>query len=161
MPDKLTDSEIVKALECCIKTNTIGDCKKMSCPAFTLNGCSYYLRTDEDSVGAIFVEIIKDALDLINRLQAENEKLKKVKYIFSTVDYCESDLAKALKENEELKSAINGFRDYEHKIKAEAYKEFAERLANKAMLPQEINDDYAVGLTTIKKTLKELVGDDK
>ena len=46
-------------------------------------------------------------------------------------------------------------------IKAEAYKEFAERLDNKAMFPQEINDDYAVGLTIIKKTLKELVGDTK
>ena len=101
MDNKLTDSEIVNALEDFINHN--GHC--VDCPS-----------------------IMKYAFDLINRLQAENEKLKKVKYIFSTVDYCESDLAKALKENEELKSAINGFRDYEHKIKAEAYKECIEKV---------------------------------
>lgn len=39
-------------------------------------------------------------------LRAELEQLKKVKYIFSTVDYCSDDLAKALEENGELKEKV-------------------------------------------------------
>lgn len=36
-------------------------------------------------------------------LTEENEKLKKAKYIYATVDYCADDLAKALEEIKELK----------------------------------------------------------
>lgn len=128
------DNEIKKALECCSKSNTDDD---------YCTGCPY------EFVKYCASEISKDTLDLINRLQAENEqsilnltslqndltdlqaendKLKKAKYIFANVDYCADDLEKVLKENEELKSAINGFRGYEDKIKAEARKEFAERV---------------------------------
>ena len=57
-------------------------------------------------------------------------------------------------ENEELKSAINGFRGYEDKIKAEAYKEFAERLCE-----DRVSNDPIV--IAVKVELKELVGEDK
>lgn len=131
MPDKLTDKEIVKALEDWIKN---------------YDGSYVNFKT----LGNVF--------DLINRLQAENERLKKTKYIFANVDYCADDLDKALKENEELKSAINGFRGYEDKIKAEAYKEFAERLKEKAH-KCFMGADKAVTISNIDNLLKELVGD--
>ena len=110
----MTDSEIVKALECCKNDGII--CGE--CPYKKVNGCMEKMSAD--------------ALDLINRLQKE-------------LDIMSEEHLDIL---ERLETA-----------KAEAYKEFAERLANKAMLPQETNDDYAVGLTTINKTLKELIGE--
>ncbi|MEE0968363.1 MAG: hypothetical protein U0M06_03200 [Clostridia bacterium] len=140
MPDKLTDEEIKKALECCADGSGTG--------------------------------LIKATLDLINRLQielqamrnaangfkAENERLKKAKYIVSTVDYCADDLDKALKENEELKSAINSFRGYEDKIKAEAYKECIEKvMLNSRCNPNEMT--YTISRIAIDNLLKELVGD--
>ncbi len=57
MPNKLTDSEIVKALKQCEMQQTCS-----YCPYFEKLGCKKRLY--------------KDALDLINRLQAENERLK-------------------------------------------------------------------------------------
>ena len=57
MPDKLTDNEILKALECCDNC-FCGHCvyqPKINCRE----------------------ELSHDVLDLINRLQAENERLKR------------------------------------------------------------------------------------
>ena len=68
---------------------------------------------------------------------------------------------KALKENEELKSAINGFRGYEESIKAEAYKEFAERLKEriyKGGVHPTVEDEF---MCDIDNLLKELEGEDK
>ena len=121
MPDKkLTDNEIVKALECCSKP--VGEnCKE--CPLH-LTDC-------------LKVNIEELALDLINRLQAENE---------------------------ELKSAINGFRGYEDKIKAEAYKEFAERLKTIMYENYQKFDEQPYPMATISiinNLLKELVCENK
>ena len=74
----MTDKEIIKALECCTKVQTIKECEEFGCPALTPQGCSYYLRTDDDFEGVIFVELIKDALDLINRQTADIARLEKV-----------------------------------------------------------------------------------
>ena len=85
MPNKPTDKEIVKALECC------NNCDCGGCPCLAESGCK-----DID-----YAEI----LDLINRLQAENERLRA---------------------NEEM---AEGYADaLEERAKAEARKEFAERL---------------------------------
>ena len=62
MPDKLTDSEIVKALECC--TTNGASCK--DCPAF--------VKVDRSNCKKYF----RGALDLINRLQAENDRKDKI-----------------------------------------------------------------------------------
>lgn len=69
--NKLTDNDIIKAMECCINAETWGDCEKMGCPASTKYGCSFCLRTDDDHENTIYIEILKDALDLINRQKAE------------------------------------------------------------------------------------------
>ena len=57
----MNDNDIIKALECCNST------KRGRC----LNECPYYNYTAKCSQA-----MIKDALDLINRQQAEIEKLQ-------------------------------------------------------------------------------------
>ena len=88
----MTDNEIKKALECCKNDGII--C--IECPYKKANGCMEKLSAD--------------ALDLINRLQAENEDLKSENLILS-------------------QKRFNIFESLEfgEKIKAEAYKEFAEK----------------------------------
>lgn len=61
MSDKLTDNEIIKALECRI------DCNCKECPCYkNIEGEMRCTEIDEEEI-----------IDLINRLQAENEKLAK------------------------------------------------------------------------------------
>ena len=59
----MTDKEIIKGLECCY-TNNGDDCYK----------CPY----EGESTAQMFCDnkLTRDALDLINRLQAENKKLE-------------------------------------------------------------------------------------
>ena len=57
----LTDSEIVKALECCSIN------KKCT-------GCYFNTHTTDDMCPRV---LMRNTLDLINRLQAENERLSK------------------------------------------------------------------------------------
>ena len=122
MPDKLTDLEIVKALECCSKPVS-ENCKE--CPL-----CS----TD-----CMEVDIEKLALDLINRLQAENERLdrtvKEYAYLY----------------DKHMNTPFNH-------IKAEAYKEFAERLKEESY--ERIDLTAYVEVSDINNLLKELVGED-
>lgn len=92
MPDKkLTDNEIVKALECCIIDHL---CNK--CP---LNK----RRAD-------CLKIEQYTLDLINRLQAENEEHKQ-----------------RLETLMPFRIQLEASKKLEAEIKAEAYKEFAEK----------------------------------
>ena len=145
MPDKkLIDNEIKQALECCMHDD-YDYCEK--CPYRKNKPCQENL--------------IQDAFDLTNRLQAENERLQSILLSFTSevetwsnkkgYDTTELSLIAILDEATNIKA----------EIKSEAYKEFAKMLDNKAMFSQEINDDYAVGLTTINNLLKELVGEDK
>lgn len=83
MPDKkLTDSEIVKALECCYTTGT--PCEK--CPLCDVDECN----------DVLMAEYVKD---LINRLQAENkelvgniDRLKKFKAYFDDLYGCDLEV---------------------------------------------------------------------
>ena len=99
MPNKLTDAEIKKALEDKIE----------------------FKNFDENEYAVIDIEKLKNALDLINRLQA-------------TIDSF-TDIGKLYSE-----------------IKAEAYREFADKLCE-----GRVSNDNTVILA--KCLLKELVGD--
>lgn len=104
---KLTDEEIIKALECCTKAKTMGDCIELNCP----------FRNDWDL--CLSSEIQKMALDLINRQKAEIERLKECpkcvyEYDGEVMEYC-------------VQGPCSNFKSVEQ-IKAEAYKEFASRL---------------------------------
>ena len=127
MPDKkLTDSEIVKALECCIESNS---CSK--CPF--ANIADIRICTSEMS---------KNSLDLINRLQAENEDFK---FLYENLKVEHLETIKAIKYH-----------------KAEAYKEFAERLKNETFKIDYCSSIYnVVDVDDIDNLVREMVGEDK
>ena len=126
----MTDKEIIKALECCGNVVTS-----------TCKGCPYHITHNANCVKAL----MHDALDLINRQQAEIEELKKV-----VIDDYASE--------------------YDSKIRAEAIKEFAERLKTEFSQYQReyrnvLNDEGACAMIIAKKgvdnLLKELVGEQR
>ena len=140
---KLTDKEIIKALECC----STGFCKT-DCFGFFMTG------TNECTT-----HLAKNALDLINRLQAENEMLKSNRHC-STCKYSD------LRANQQPCIICADRNKYEpslkqNNIKAEAYKEFAERLKEKK-LPCDFVECglyWCVDCVDIDNLLKELVGE--
>lgn len=76
----MTDNEIKKALECCSKSDTEDN---------YCDGCPY----EKEMYCAS--ESSKDCLDLINRLQAENERLQTEKdNLIKTFAECQKDVIK-------------------------------------------------------------------
>ena len=108
--ETMTDNDIIKALECCSKP--VGeDCKE--CPLI--------------SQDCLKVDIEKLAIDLINRLQAENERLQKA--------------------NERFEKE---FDSYYARVKSQAYDEFAERLCEDRVS----NDPVVIAVKTELKMMK-------
>jgi len=112
MEKKLTDKEIVKALKCLLELVLV-------------EGCLQRAKT------------ISNALDLINRQKAEIDRISRLYLEALTINAIRADIISEQKaENERLKANLNieleNFAtEYDNKIKAEAYKEFAERLKEK------------------------------
>ena len=86
----MTDNDIIKALECCY-TNNSDDCYK----------CPY----EGESTAQMFCDkkLTRDALAIINRLQAENERLKAEQqmadgYADALVEYTKEKAIKDYKE---------------------------------------------------------------
>lgn len=75
---KFTDDEIIKALECCMKTERAKDCELMKCPACYKDGCIYFDRADSYDEYSVYKELTKDALALINRQKAMIESLNAI-----------------------------------------------------------------------------------
>ena len=116
MPDKkLTDNEIIKALECCVLAKHI--CPH-DCPMLKNKECLESLR--------------KNALDLINRLQAENERLRAVKKHIDILIHRGIEYPTTESYNEAFQKALARLYD-NTKAKAEAYKEYAEKLENRIL----------------------------
>lgn len=150
MPDKkLTDNEIVKALKICGTYK--GKCT--DCPAF--------IKVDRSNCK----QVLLGAIEIINR---QNEQLK-ANFDSRQTNECENidvarfeaEITRKKEEIEELKSAINGFRGYEDKIKAKAYKEFADRLKErvyKGGVHPTVEDEF---MCDIDNLVKEMVGEDK
>ena len=132
----MTDNEIIKALECCSIGETYTDCEK--------NGCPLYLGI---TMGCKYIDkenqLYSDALDLINRQKAEIEKLKG------------STIVSNIMESQRIK----------REAKAEAYKEFADRIRQVIVLNNThdgylVHDiDYNCLMEDIDDVLKELVGE--
>ena len=94
----MTESEIMKALECCTKHRSVTDCKK--CPCFkTFVECNKFLT--------------RNALDLINRKNAEIERLQENTKIIMP--------ARSQGKTQFIAKKYNA-------VRAEAIKEFAERV---------------------------------
>ena len=148
MDKKLTDSEIVKALECCIGDTDGKDC--FGCPLYEIDDCQAHLNLA--------------ALDLITRQKADIKKLTSGKCVYlsddETTEYC-------------VEGPCPNYKT-EAQIKVEAYKEFAEWLKEapiKCALPlsglsakDEIEDYFNDIMLQVRDVidnlLKELVGDE-
>ena len=148
MNKKLTDNEIIKALECC--NGSFDRCGE--CPLDNVS--QEKLRC---------WELEKSALNLINRLQAENERLKgevsnarrkalleaKGKFAGHSDYHGDTILCKliCMAEGKEVGSAKPLDKS---EIKSEAYKEFANRIEKEVLIS---------GTVEIHNLLKEMVGD--
>jgi len=107
MPNKLTDKDIIKALECCSKAHGVRDCISLNCPLFDKERHLYLcIHGDTDLFGI--------SLDLINRQKAEIEKWKALA----------ENGASAIDTNNRL---VQKFAE----IKTEAIKEFGKRLKSR------------------------------
>ena len=125
----MTDAEIIKALECCTTQS--------SCI-----GCPY---DDTDETCYKDMRLLKDVLDLINRQKAESERLRKELNIVSTLYQDEQERYKELLD---IKCDRCIARD-----KAEAIKEFAERLKTELSFGKYIQADQ------IDNLVKEMEGE--
>lgn len=144
---KLTDEEIIKVLECCAYND---GCER----------CQYSKQCD----GA---EHLINTLDLINRQKAENEMLKKKisdkkHALFEQQEYT-AELQQTLETKCDDCDNIRLSRpEYWKAIKAakaEAYKEFAERLKEKIWdVDCRVGYVQVVDMGDIDETLKEMVG---
>jgi hypothetical protein len=147
----MTDNEIIKALECCANN---GDCKECA------------INPHKGNYGYCTSLAIKAALDLINHQKAEIERLKN--NLFCKVVIDEETMRNITNEKvQEFELDIKS-------IKAEAIKEFAERLKTEAKLRNHTNygaNKQAVSynegvietrkfmLVCIDTLVKEMVGD--
>lgn len=146
MPDKLTDKEIKKALEWCIS--------KFKNAGFV------YLGVD----GTKIVRT-QEVLDLINRLQAENEqKDRAFENLIEVARLWKEKYNNAKKELFEQKLKNNMLYETAKEIEIKAYKEFAERI-KKALYSDScrlvFDSDLDIFECAIDNFLKELVGEDK
>ncbi len=140
---KFTDEEIIETLECCAYSD---GCERCQC--------------SKQCDGA---EHLINALDLINRQKAEIERLKECpkcvyEYDGEVTEYC-------------VQGPCPNFKTVEQ-IKAEAYKEFAEKLQAfcKGIIAQKWNEKaapiswsyaYADFMDDIDTLLKEMVGEEE
>lgn len=122
--------EVIKALECCVTDDYDESCIK--CPMLKHKPCDYTLH--------------KNALDLIKRLQEENEKLKTENQILS-------------------QKRFNIFEriEYSDKLKSKAIKEYKEKLKEHAYLDSGITgfQEMVVDLSDIENIAEEMVGEGK
>lgn len=172
----MTDNDIIKALECCSST-------------YNCNTCEYHNRHCNGDLNVP----LKDALDLINRQKAEIERLKDILYDaegVNLVNYwhqqCEiaengnrnfeeenknlkAEIERLTEENKKVSAYIgNGwgyvsFLEFVKNQRAEAVKEFAEKLIGSAttVLFGGTHDYGLVSTNYINFLLKERVGDAK
>ena len=143
----MEDNEIVKALESEIHL-------------------SEYV--DSEYCDAVNVSLIQSAIDLINRLQAQNKDLAETVHnltiekdtLFDKAEELKAEVERLEKEKDEYAYLYDKHINtaFSH-IKSEAYKEFAERLKKKYK-PYVILGS-GVAEIEIDNLIKEMVGEDK
>ena len=135
----MTDKAIIKALEC-------------------LEGCALYCRDCSYSQGNFFPicqqRVAKDALDLINRQQEQLEAA------IAGQETLQKALAKKDREVERLNNNISAMavtmRNCAKATRAEAIKQFAERLKQRCSANSDIN--YYILKKLVDNLVKEMVG---
>ena len=139
----MTDNEIIKALECCVKAPYCSE--KTDCPYKGIDDC--------------VKQHTLDALDLINRQQAEIERLKAEdeKYPFKCVMPFNSMVySKSIEDYDRLIDDIG----------SDAIKEFAERVKALDRLDVDVSYGYgrehyteAIAVNLIDNLVKEIIGE--
>lgn len=139
---KLNREEIIKALECCTSGNSVSACMS-GCPLYEQEYCEC---VNDDTA------LLKYALALIKELTDELENLKKVKYIFSTVDYCSDDLADAYEENKRLTEDLHDTRTELTRVQ-----EKNERLSDLCKMKDDIINKIAINSSEMYKMLSKII----
>ncbi len=133
----MTDNEIIKALECCF-TDNFGDCEE--CP----------LKCKRDDIFSCMRTKQEATLDLINRQKAEIERLKAEK---QSIKYC---YEQAKSYNDTLaESCEKNCKKFNMTTRAEAIKEFAERVKEQTFHYYDYDIDNLVKEITEQKNIKE------
>ena len=148
---KMTDKEIKKALGCCIGRYSCGDCEY------------------RDTCGDDMNKILKIALDLINRQQAEIEYMQgEREVLLEDIQFSSNQVIEQQKEIERLTINMNAFglgmkreKERADTIKAEAIKEFADRLKSEMLGKYCLYFDGEITNAVIEKLVKEMVGEQK
>ncbi len=148
----LSDNEIIKALEYWIKNyeGTFGNFRTLGLALDLINR----QQEEIDRKDKIYIDLLKtssERADIISSLQAENERLKnkvkKWKENYKCSQVVVGDFRQIIGEQaEQLKTA-----------KAEAYKEFAERLKERPTADKDVQYVFELKIDNL---LKELVGED-
>ena len=161
----MTDNEIIKALECCQDKNgyTCDDCPYQEIKHFDEkkgfeimpNGMTYDTLSCD-------MWLQEDTFNLINRLQAKLDEAE------DTIQFADKELKKAEAENERLRHIATRETSQSmlpaivRRTKAEAYKEFAEKLHEELrMYGTKDKFNKAVFLNVVDRVKKEMVGEDK
>ena len=121
-PIEKSETEIMKALECCTK----GVMGCINCPLFDYS----------DDADACKRYAMRNSLDLINRKNAEIERLEKTKSIGTT-----NWLTKGMSAEQIAEKKAKAIAECNAEIRAEAIKEFAERV-KAVMSPSTDFNDY-------------------
>ena len=132
----MTDNEIIKALECCF----LSECDCKDCPYRDFEICDT-------------AKMINTVIDLIKRQQAEIERLKirKKEYAFCNL------LGNCLVYSENLKD----YNKMRIDLKAEAIKEFAERLKTNHITKDDKGKVHLlIEYDEFDNLVKEMVGDE-
>lgn len=155
----MTDNEIIKALKCCQKPVGSGVCN--DCPLKSVR--EKRLSPNDKSCTTIMLE---DALDLIASQKAEKEALiAGQETLQKHIAEQRAEIERLEKENKNLLSKLckkvrTESKVVEKLIKAEAIKEFAERLKDKSK--KRTQDVYGemVFFGDIDNLVKEMVGEE-
>ena len=134
----MTDNEIIKALECCVNNQYCWLC---------------ILKDREDDCH----DILKSALDLINRQKAEIARLRAVQ---GSIDNFARDLCKERLLKGKAIADFEDLQEYIRKEKSKAIREFAKRLKKKTYpFPCAIGVENAVTIRAINDLVEEMAGE--
>ena len=144
---KMTDEQIKKALECCGKNVLYENC----------GDCPYEKDFGKDHICTI--KVAKDVLDLINRQQADIEDYRRnVKQLTETLTGG-NGLRIRVDNMIVYADDLEEWLEFCDKQKAEAIKEFAERLKEKTYRPNPYPYIEILTKEDIDSLVKEMVGE--
>ena len=144
---KFTDEEVIKALECCSKDN-VKDCD--ACPYEDMETKTYCVN-----------ELIKDALDLINRQKAEIDILiRKHDTLLDEIAEKQAQIERlrehCLNCGEKTTRTILMLQEILGTARAEAIREFAERFKDKYKKPFFYLGSYEQFMREVDDLVKEM-----